>query len=133
MDVGTRHVGDPPRAPGEEQGMHILCFWSALNLCGGFLLPSTLAARFDVGGRAPASGLPPLPLPLQSSTGLCTSSFCFSGPRQEYWNGLAFPTPRDLPNPGIKPAIPVSPALAGGFFTNVPPMAYDLLYKEQES
>ena len=53
--------------------------------------------------------------------------------RQEYWNGLAFPTPRDLPNPGIKPAIPVSPALAGGFFTNVPPVAYDLLYKEQES
>ena len=79
VDVGTRHVGDPPRAPGEEQGMHILCFWSAFNLCGGFLLPSTLAARFDMGGRAPASGLPPLPLPLQSSTGLCTSSFCFSG------------------------------------------------------
>ena len=24
-------------------------------------------------------------------------------PRQEYWNGLPFPSPRDLPNPGIKP------------------------------
>ena len=24
-------------------------------------------------------------------------------PRQEYWNGLPFPFPRDLPNPGIKP------------------------------
>ena len=23
--------------------------------------------------------------------------------RQEYWNGLPFPSPRDLPNPGIKP------------------------------
>ena len=65
--MGTRRVGDPPRAPGEEQGMHILCFWSALSLCGGFLLPSTLAARFDVGGRAPASGLPPLLLPLQAA------------------------------------------------------------------
>ena len=41
--------------------------------------------------------------------------------RQEYWNGLPFPTPGDPPNPGIEPASPVSPALAGGFFTTVPP------------
>ena len=34
--------------------------------------------------------------------------------RQEYWNGLPFPSPRDLPGPGIEPA---SSALAGGFFT----------------
>ena len=31
-------------------------------------------------------------------------------PRQEYWSGLPFPSPRGLPNPGIKPA---SPALQG--------------------
>ena len=30
-------------------------------------------------------------------------------PRQEYWSGLPFASPGDLPNPGIKP---VSPALA---------------------
>ena len=41
-------------------------------------------------------------------------------PRQEYWSGLPFPTPGDLPNPGIEPASPVSPALAGGFFTTEP-------------
>ena len=41
--------------------------------------------------------------------------------RQKYWSGLPFPPPRDLPNPGIKPTSPVSPALAGGFFTNEPP------------
>ena len=35
-------------------------------------------------------------------------------PRQEYWSGLPFPSPRDLPVPGIEPE---SPALAGGFFT----------------
>ena len=35
-------------------------------------------------------------------------------PRQESWSGLPFPSPGDLPDPGIKPA---SPALAGGFFT----------------
>ena len=39
-------------------------------------------------------------------------------PRQEYWGGLLFPPPADLPDPGIEPA---SPALAGGFFTTEPP------------
>ena len=34
---------------------------------------------------------------------------------QEYWSGLPFPPPGDLPNPGIKPESPVSPV--GGFFT----------------
>ena len=37
--------------------------------------------------------------------------------RQEYWSGLPFPLPGDLPNPGIKPTSLTSPALAGGFFT----------------
>ena len=40
--------------------------------------------------------------------------------RQEYWRGLPFPTPGDLPDPGVEPAAPVSPASAGGFFTIVP-------------
>jgi len=31
-------------------------------------------------------------------------------PRQEYWSGLSFPSPRDFPDPGIKSA---SHALAG--------------------
>ena len=35
-------------------------------------------------------------------------------PSQEYWSGLPFPPPGDLPDPGIEPA---SPALAGGIFT----------------
>ena len=38
--------------------------------------------------------------------------------RQEYWNGLPFPSPGNLPNPGIKP---ISSALAGRFFTTEPP------------
>ena len=38
-------------------------------------------------------------------------------PRQEYWSGLPFPSPGDLPNPWIKPASLKSPALAGRFFT----------------
>ena len=39
-------------------------------------------------------------------------------PRQDYWSGLPFPSPADLPDLGIKP---VSPALAGRFFTAEPP------------
>ena len=41
-------------------------------------------------------------------------------PRQEYWSGLPFPLPRDLPNPEIKPASPTAPALAGRFLTTEP-------------
>ena len=36
--------------------------------------------------------------------------------RQEYWSGLPFPPPGDLPHPGTEPT---SPALAGRFFTTV--------------
>ena len=39
---------------------------------------------------------------------------------QEYWNGLPFSSPGDLPSPGIKLTSPVSPALAGRFFTTEP-------------
>ena len=39
-------------------------------------------------------------------------------PRQEYWSGLPFPPPRDLPDSGFKP---MSPALTGTFFTTEPP------------
>ena len=31
--------------------------------------------------------------------------------RQEYWSGLPFPPPGDLPHLGIKPASPLSPSL----------------------
>ena len=41
--------------------------------------------------------------------------------RQEYWSGFPFPTPGDLPNPAMKPESPMSPSLAGWFFTTVPP------------
>ena len=39
-------------------------------------------------------------------------------PRQEYWSGLPFPSPWDLPAPGMEPA---SPALADRFWTAEPP------------
>ena len=36
--------------------------------------------------------------------------------RREYWRGLLFPPPGDLPDPGIQPTSLISPALTGGFF-----------------
>ena len=47
---------------------------------------------------------PPVPLSMEFS-------------RQQYWSGLSFPTPEDLPNARIKATSPVSPALEGGLFT----------------
>ena len=43
-------------------------------------------------------------------------------PRQEYWSALPFPSPGDLPDPGIES---ISPVLAGGFFTTEPPGKVD--------
>ena len=46
--------------------------------------------------------------------------------RQEYWSGLPFPSPGDLPDPGIKPG---SPALEADALTSEPP-GKPKLYKE---
>ena len=42
-------------------------------------------------------------------------------PRQEFWSGLPFPPLGDLPDPGITLRTPLSPELAGQFFTTEPP------------
>ena len=42
---------------------------------------------------------------------------CMEFSRQEYWNGLPFSSPGDVPHPGIKPMSLMSPALTSGFFT----------------
>ena len=49
--------------------------------------------------------------------------------RQEYWSGLPFPFPGDLPDSGIKPT---SPALAGGLFTTEPYFNLKKKKKERE-
>ena len=46
-------------------------------------------------------------------------------PHEEYWSGLPFPSPGDLPNPGIESE---SFVLAGGFFTSEPPESPYLFY-----
>ena len=51
-------------------------------------------------------------------TAACQVPLSMGFSRQEYWRGLPFPPPGDLPNPGMESA---SPAFAGGFFTTEPP------------
>ena len=47
-------------------------------------------------------------------TVVCQASLSMEFSRQEHCSGLSLPSPGDLPNPGIEP---LSPALAGRFFT----------------
>ena len=51
-------------------------------------------------------------------TAACQAPLLMEFSRQKYWSRLPFPSPGDLPDPGIKPA---SPVLAGGFVTTVSP------------
>ena len=51
----------------------------------------------------------------------CLSPLSMGFLRQEYCSRLPFPPPGDLPDPGIKPTSPASPASAGGFFITAPP------------
>ena len=46
----------------------------------------------------------------------CQAPLSMGLSRQEYWSGLPFPSPGDLPDPRIKPISLATPALAGRFF-----------------
>ena len=48
----------------------------------------------------------------------CQALLSMGFPRQEYWNGLPFPSPRDLPDPGIEP---MSPTLQADSLPPEPP------------
>ena len=71
-----------------------VCVWSVNQLCMSLCDLKTLARQ--------------APLSMEFS-------------RQKYWSGLPFPTPMDLPEPGIELESFVSPALVGKFFSTVPP------------
>ena len=51
--------------------------------------------------------------------------------RQEHWSWLLFPTPGDLPDPGAEPVLLITSALAGIFFTTVPPAIGKLLFEPE--
>ena len=69
-----------------------------------------------------------------SPPGSCVHGTEDTCPRQEYFTGFPFPTPGDLPNLEIVPIPPASHALAGGFFTTMPPgKLTDLLASSTEA
>ena len=51
----------------------------------------------------------------------CQAPLSMECSKQEYWSGSPFPTPGDLPDPGMELASVVPSALADGFFTTAPP------------
>ena len=50
----------------------------------------------------------------------CQAPLSIKFSRQDYWRGLPFPFPGDLPDPRIKLMSLASSVLVGGFFTTVP-------------
>ena len=55
---------------------------------------------------------------LRPWTAACQAPLSIGFSRQEYWSGLPFPSPGDLPNPGIKAR---SPALQADSLRSEPP------------
>ena len=53
---------------------------------------------------------------IRAGTVACQAPLSMELSWQEYWNGLPFPPPGDLPDPRVEPASLASPALEGGFF-----------------
>ena len=59
----------------------------------------------------------------------CQASLSMEFSMQEYWSGLPFSLAGDIPDPRIKP---VSPALAGGFFTTDSPGKLYHIYRKKK-
>ena len=49
----------------------------------------------------------------------CQTPLSMGFPRQEYWSSLPFPSPGDLPEPGVEPVS--RSCFASGFFSTEPP------------
>ena len=58
-----------------------------------------------------------VPLFVTPGTVACQAPLSMGFSRLEYWSGLPFPSPGNLPDPGIQPVSLTSPALAGRFIT----------------
>ena len=105
--------------------------WSSLWVAGKGPYPKRKGCEAEQGWSLSWKGLKP---DVSAQLLICVWLFCdpmdcspqaslsmqFS--RQEYWCGLSFPAPGDLPTPGVEPSSLTSAALADGFFlTTVTP------------
>ena len=66
-------------------------------------LSTTITQTLEKYGGLVAKSCPTLVIPW---TVACQAPLSMGFSRWEYWNGLPFPSPEDLPNPGIKPGSP---------------------------
>ena len=91
---------------------HLACFLSSAMLCICICLCVCVCACvsvFSLSVRSDSFAA--------SWTVACQAPLSVVFFRQEYWSGLPFPLPGDLPDPGIEPMYPMFPALAGRFST----------------
>ena len=83
------------------------------NRGGCFQVRQSLNARvLDTPSLCCAQTLSRVQLFATPQTTACQAPLSMGFPRQEYCGGLPFPSPGDLPYPGLEPAPPVSPASA---------------------
>ena len=59
----------------------------------------------------------------------CQALLSMEFPRQEYWSGLPFPSPGDLPDPGIEPRVPT---LQADSLPSEPQGSYSILWMHQK-
>ena len=74
-----------------------------------------------------------VPLFVTPLTAACQYPLSMGFSREEFCSGLPCPPPGDLPHPGIKFASLKSPALAGEFFTTMPPGNPYILYSDSNA
>ena len=63
----------------------------------------------------------------------CQAPLSMEFSRQEYYSGLPFPTPGELPDPGVEPTSLASPALAVDFLPLEPPANHPVQNKYQQT
>ena len=107
--------------------------WAEMGCVPRLLLPASSLRGTSMPPHHPSSQSPPKDTPsfhvcaqALSRVRLCATPWAVARqaplsvgfPRQENWSGLPFPSLGELPDPGMEPTSPASPALAGGFFTH---------------
>ena len=88
---------------GEKQISYIKAYMWNLEKCSWWTYFRTRTCGHGVGGRKGGVNWE-IGTDIMYTTHQAPPSMGFS--RQEYWSGLPFPSPADLPNPGIKPRYP---------------------------
>ena len=80
--------------------------------------PGTFIKGYTAAATAAAKSLSRVRLLVTPWTAAYQAPLSMGFPRQEHWSGFPFPSPRDLPHPGIKPR---SPALQADSLPSEPP------------